>query len=186
MTDDTTMSDNPNQSKAENREIKLRDESPFKQTSTSPSSQPTKFKGKTQIQSDSLKADALSLKALGYSDREAAAKLGLKRSRIRYIYESINEEWRDRLINSLLKEQVPLEYAASLTLYQILIRKTFEILDSTSDARVKTECIRCISGINQEIGKLWGDSQGLAANLKNTLVIKSSEDKGEREGKDLV
>jgi len=159
------MSVNPESTTAENTGIELISGEPINDTGhTSKSTRSIRFRGKTQLKSDKLKTEALTLKALGYSEAEAAAK----------IYHSINEEMRERLINSMLKDSIPLEYITSITLYQVLIRRSFEILDSTADPKVKTECIRCISTINQEIGKLWGDSQGLAANLKNTLVLKSN------------
>jgi hypothetical protein len=132
---------------------------------------PRKFKSKTVRQSDILKTRALELKALGYGSIQAAEKLGIGRHRTRILYQEINEEWRERLLSSLLTDSVPLEWATSIELNRIIIRKAFELFDAASDMRVKTECLRLASDTSHRTGLLIGDSQKIGRSISKVLLL---------------
>jgi hypothetical protein len=122
-----------------------------------------------------LKAQALELRALGYGSIQAAQKLGVGRHRTRIIYQEINEEWRSRLLSSLLTDAVPLEWATSIELNRLIIRKCWEIYDATADFRVKTECLRLASDTSHRTSLLIGDSQKIGRSISKVLVLSQQQ-----------
>lgn len=129
-------------------------------------------RGMNQHQADILNIEALELKALGYSQLQAAEKLGVGLHRVRLIHKEINREWRDKLTRTLMRDNISLEYGATIELNRLVIRKAFEVYESTSDktGRVQLEALRVIADTNHRTGLLLGDSQLLARSIGKALL----------------
>jgi hypothetical protein len=140
-------------------------------------------RGMNQHQADILNIEALELKALGYSQLQAAEKLGVGLHRIRLIHKEINKEWREKLTRTLMRDNISLEYGATIELNRLVIRKAFEVFETTTDktGRVQLEALRVIADTNHRTGLLLGDSQLLARSIGKALVYDHPSDSAEVE-----